>query len=70
MKGLTLLLAATLCACGGAEDRQPEPGEVRRYIAKIEADEARAKAAAIRQARIREQARGEAARARTAIPAS
>jgi hypothetical protein len=63
-----LLLLLALCACGGREDRQPEPGEVQRYLAKMESEEARVKAAAIRVSRAREQERGDAARARTAIP--
>ena len=63
-----LLLLFALCACGGPEDRVPEPGEVERYTAKIEADEAKAKTAAVRESRAKEQVRDEAARARTAIP--
>jgi hypothetical protein len=63
-----LLLFLALCACGSSEDRQPEPEEVKRYIAKMERDEAAAKAAAIRESRAREQVRDDAARARTSIP--
>ena len=63
-----MLLLLALCACGSSEDRQPEPEEVKLYIAKMERDEAAAKAAAIRESRVREEVRDEAARARTAIP--
>jgi len=64
-----LLLMLALGACGGKpEDRQPEPGEVERFTAKIERDEAQAKAKAIQDSRAREQERGDAARARTALP--
>jgi hypothetical protein len=63
-----LLLLFALCACGGTEDRVPEPDEVQRFIAKMEADEARARATAIRQSRALAPWRGDAARARTAIP--
>ncbi len=63
-----LLLLFVLCACGSPEDRQPEPEEVKRYIAKMERDEAAATAAAVRESRAREQVRDDAARARTAIP--
>jgi len=62
------MLLCLLCACGSREDRQPEPGEVERYTAKIEREEAAARAAAIRESRAKEQVRDEAARARTAIP--
>ena len=61
-------LLMAICACSSPEERQPEPGEVERYTAKIEADEAKAKAEAIRQSRAKEQELGETARARTAAP--
>lgn len=63
-----ILLLGGLCACGSPEDREPEPGEVERYTAKIDRDEAAAKAKLVGQTRAREQERGEAARARTALP--
>ena len=48
-----------LCGCGAGsdEDRQPTAAEVKAYTEKMERDEARARAVAIRDSRAKEEAR-------------